>query len=1066
MKVIRIASIVLVAGLVCAVLLVCAALYSPFQTWAVRRVLSSRADARGSVESFAAVPGKVSILGLRLERNGIVLTLPSVEADLPIVRAKLWHRVAIRRLVARGWVLDLTKAPAGAAAGNAARVLNPAEAARGPLAGAEGAGPAPQADPAGLPSRAEQAAMAFRGIFADLRLPFDLSLDDVELEGDVMMRNPNAGASAPLTVHVIFYGGGLATGREGRFTFNATAARAASADEPVNAMTVSGTLGATMDTPRSFTRAAVHIRAAARGLKLPNGVRLSADFSGSKGPFGETYALSLTGETKELATMAAGFSSNTGKVSGTWKLDIRDDDLEPFAFGRPLPLFDLVGSGRFDSDASLYQTQVSGSLNATADRLAAVGPEFSAIGAVKLAADFDITRRGSLYRFDHLRAALSGAQPVLTIQGLQAFAFNAGTGELQVADATRDLVGVTLQGVPLDWARPFLPGVELAGSPVRGEIVALAGGGGLALRTRSPLEFAWLSVARNGRPLVSDIELQLEFAMDYTPQGWQIEVSRCAGVGPATGGGVQVGGPPDLRPFLFTLSGKCGRLAGAKQPIKLAGRLDAQLPAILAQPGIASMLRPGADSALASGKLACDFSANLAEQRMVETRLSVSNLVLVGPIGAGVAGADAGQEGLVPVADITSNARFDIGADGRAAVTMPLLFQKGGVKSDATLTGTVFLDRGTVVVEGDVASANIACDQLAPLVALFGTGKAAPAGAQGNSQAAIAPKHEPAPDAAPAWAGFGGQLKVSLARLEHADTILSGVSGTLRAEASSLQVDGFRVGFADGGEARVNGSLTFAPRTARPYSLRADLAIDDLNAAEVFRTVNSDSPPTVEGKFDLAAHVLGDGASLADLANRIRGDCQATSKGGTFRMLSPGFAAKAESVGKIEAAVAYLGSLPGAITGRKDNGDMSSLAQAVNSFAKMLRPIQYDQLSVVLSRGESLDTVLSEFTLIAPEIRLSGGGRLSNQEGLSILAQPISMDFKLRARGHEAALLKYLGALDPKQPDDLGYLPCTLPIHIAGTLAKPDQSQFDAALSKLAVEKGGAGELLNKLLGK
>src|ERR1039458_2190196 len=229
MKVIRIASIVLVAGLVCAVLLVCAALYSPFQTWAVRRVLSSRADARGSVESFAAVPGKVSILGLRLERNGIVLTLPSVEADVPIVRAKLWHRVAIRRLVARGWVLDLTKAPAGAAAGNAAMVLNPAEAARGPLAGAEGAGPAPQADPAGLPSRAGHAAMAFRGIFADLRLPFDLSLDDVELEGDVMMRNPNAGASAPLTVHVIFYGGGLATGREGRFTFNATAARAASA---------------------------------------------------------------------------------------------------------------------------------------------------------------------------------------------------------------------------------------------------------------------------------------------------------------------------------------------------------------------------------------------------------------------------------------------------------------------------------------------------------------------------------------------------------------------------------------------------------------------------------------------------------------------------------------------------------------------------------------------------------------------------------------------------------------------------------------------------------------------
>jgi hypothetical protein len=104
--------------------------------------------------------------------------------------------------------------------------------------------------------------------------------------------------------------------------------------------------------------------------------------------------------------------------------------------------------------------------------------------------------------------------------------------------------------------------------------------------------------------------------------------------------------------------------------------------------------------------------------------------------------------------------------------------------------------------------------------------------------------------------------------------------------------------------------------------------------------------------------------------------------------------------------------------------------------------------------------------LIAPETRIGGSGRLTHRDGLSLLAQPLSMDFRLRAQGHEAELLKYLGALDPKNPDDLGYLPCTIPIHIGGTLAKPDQAQFDAVLAKLAVERSGAGELLDKLLGK
>ena len=733
-KVVRVVSILLVIGVACAVFLASLSTYSGFQTWAVRRALSHHPGLGASVGSVAAESGAVRIRALRLERNGAVLDIPSLDSDLPVVQAVLWRRVAIQRLVAKGWVLDLTKADR--AAGGAA------------VAGAAGAGAA-----------AAQAAMAFHGIFANVALPFDLSAEDVELEGDVIVPRPQSAAAAPLSVHVVFSGGGLAAGKSGHFTFSASAA---SAGQPVKSIAVSGTLDAAMGTARTFTRAAARVRASAKGPKFPDGVSLSADLAASRVPSGESYTLALTGETKALASVAAEYSRGTGRVSGTWKLDVRDDDLGPFAFGRPLPLFDLEGSGHFDSDASLAQAQVSGSLDATVDRLAAVRPEFSAIGAVKLTADFDLTRRGALYRVDHLRAALSGAQPVLTVQCLQAFAFNAGSGELQVADAARDLVGVTLQGLPLEWAQPFLPGVEMSGRPVHGELVAIAGGGGLALRTRTPLEFAGLSIARNGRPLASGVEMQLEFAADYTPGGWQVEVSRCGATGPAPGSSPHSEGQPDLRSFLFTVSGKCGQLAGLNQPIKLAGRLDAGLPVLLAQPGIASMFRPGAGSALASGKLACDFSANLDERRSVEMKLALSNLVLGGPVETGSAESEEGWEGPVPLADMTSNARFDIGADGRVAVSLPVVLQKDGLRSDAALTGVVFMEGREVMVEGALASTRIAVEDFTPLIAAFGPGEPGAAAAQ----EAAGPQGERLPAAAPPWAGLGGQLKVALGRVE------------------------------------------------------------------------------------------------------------------------------------------------------------------------------------------------------------------------------------------------------------------------------------------------------------
>ena len=93
-----------------------------------------------------------------------------------------------------------------------------------------------------------------------------------------------------------------------------------------------------------------------------------------------------------------------------------------------------------------------------------------------------------------------------------------------------------------------------------------------------------------------------------------------------------------------------------------------------------------------------------------------------------------------------------------------------------------------------------------------------------------------------------------------------------------------------------------------------------------------------------------------------------------------------------------------------------------------------------------------------------GSGRAVHVAGRPLLEETLAMDFKLRARGHHGDVLKYLGVLETTT-DELGYAACTLPVKVGGTIGQPDTSELNRALAALALEKSGATDLLNKLLG-
>jgi hypothetical protein len=1005
MKPLRILLLVLAA---CGVLLAglgCLVLSSRFQTWAARRILAARPQWRASLGTLSAGPGEIDVTDLRLVRGGAALTLPSLRVELPVLTAGLGHGILVRRLVASGWTLDLSELRL-----------------RGRWAQAPARRSARPSVPSLLPSAyaaeppAATALEVFEGLFHRLRLPIDFQVDALDLQGDVIL--PPAPGAPPARVHVSLSGGGLAAGREGVFTFSIHAS--APGDGPVSTVTGEGTLAAAMDTPRTFSRLAVVLAASATGENIPTGAKLTANLVAARAPAGESYDLALAGENKQLVAVQAVLADATHALAGTWRLDVGDDDLAPFALGRPLPIFTAAGSGRFDTDETLARLHASGRLNATADQLGVLRPGLEAVGAVKLAAAFDVAHRDGELRVDRLSLALSGAEPIATVNALQAFMFNVHTGELKVADPAGDLLGIAMAKVPAAWAQPFLRALVVAGGDLRGDLRVSARAGGLGLRSTAPLTVTGLTVTRAGQPLLAGVDTSLVLSADYAPQGWVLEIKPCT----ARRDGAR----------LLTFEMNVGRLAGADQPIKAAGRIDADLAAL-------AQATAGPGRALTRGIFTGDFTAILGDQRSYQAKFKISGLAAgAAPLAAAAWPAIAGE------------IRVDVAADGKSTLVAPLTFTGAERKSDLTLAGTLVPAGAGWVIDGRLTSNLIFAEDLELVAGAFAlAGDGVPAPAAGG---------------APFWAGLDGRVILGLKRLQLAQTAWGDVQGNMRLAPTALELENLQAALATGGNATLAGTLFFAAGPS-PYTFKAGLTVTDFDYGAFARALQPGHLPAVEGKFKIAGQISGGGRSLARLADGVQGDFQLSSKGGLFRALQADVAdSLKQSPALISQAIDSVGSFFGVKADKTDEAKriLDKQGKLVVALAERLREVPYDQINVVAHRGADLDIRCTEFALIAPELRVSGAGRIAYLPNLRIADQPLTFAGELGARGKLAEALNSVGLLG-EQKDDLGYTKMTEPFNLGGTLNALDETQWEETLVKSALHKA-TGSLLDKLLGK
>ncbi|MBI2516977.1 MAG: hypothetical protein HYV95_08680 [Opitutae bacterium] len=596
-------------------------------------------------------------------------------------------------------------------------------------------------------------------------------------------------------------------------------------------------------------------------------------------------------------------------------------------------------------------------------------------------------------------------QPLASVALVRPFALDPATLQADTGADDVELARLTLGRLPLAPLLRAAPGFTVGGALARGEFVLAAQGDKLLLRAKSPLTLADVSVRQLNRPLLDKIAVQASPVIEIVRRSvarvasGEVTLRDSGGAAFATLSGE------------FTHTGETGLRAG------LTFNFD--LPAFATQPVLART-----DALLAgraSGEVRAAFDSGATQ---VEARATLNGLV-----------AREGNQTL-PVANLSLRAVAT--PDGRVSVQAPILLDRAGQRSDLNFSIETARQGAGFSFDGRLTGEHVDLGDALLLFAAAG----APLGSEGpESSAAQARALSPPPaDEKPFWTGVTGQLALDLKSVTRGqDWTMSGLSGRLTVEPEGVRLPKLEADFGEKSRFVAKGGIAFAPGPD-PYHLTGDFSLTEFDAGKFFKALDPARAPTVEGVFSVAGRLEGKGLTLDDTLDRTRGQFQLTSRQGVFRGLK-------RSTDKLSVAskAVEFGAALGSIfkTGRVKEAveKVAGNAYYVDQLAQALGEFNYDHFSLKLVRDESLDVELQDISLVSPEIRLNGSGRVTHEAGKPLLEQPLNVSLTLAGRGKIEQLVGRLHELDGTR-DELDYARAKNPVVLGGTLAKPDPTPF------------------------
>ena len=984
MKTLRLISIWIGLAAALLVVLVLTAIAPPVQTWAAELALNHKPGVQASLGSLAAGFGRIDVEQAHIEVNGVVLTVPLLQAQVPLTTALLRRKVSIGGLVAKGWKLDLSRAH-----NFSAKAM--------PDDGQNGAG-AVLTDQEGVSAR--RAAFLLLGGLTSLKLPFELSLDDVELEGDVLLPGPPG--KAPVQIHVTLVGGGLAAGHEGTFTFD-TAAQGA--DSPSGSAFSHGKLVVVMKTPSSVDAVRIETDLTVSGESMPKTLAMSVAVSAIRSEGGGTYTLKMSRGGRRLATFTAKSKRSTSSLEGTWKVELSESDLAPFSPFDSLPAIAAVGEGSFEADEGLAHVHALGRLRSTAGNLAFIAPVLGRIGKTTLDANFDVTRTGPLLHVDHLSLSLATTQSEILVKSKQVFDFNAGTGALAVSLPDSDFIEGSLRGFPLEWLSSPTSRFRFTAGEAKAQFVVRAHDGGFALRLKDALRASGVSLSGPGMPEGHRLDLKLALLADYNPKGWQVTLDPSS---------VDAEGL-----HLASIDARASQVSGSGQPILISGNVKVDLDALTAQPG-----SPSAD--MPPGQLAsCEFTGQITDAAEMDCKVSVASHD--------------------PNRSISAKVHVNLDSEGDFSFEGPVHFNSGKTVSEISTEGSGALAQSGGQIDLKLTTEDAGLGDLCQLAGALA--------AAGGSHPAQSPKAHPVPF----WGDWIGPVAFSAKRLRTADGDLEGVGATFNLDHGQMRIETGRIWLLNHNLGKFEGSVAFDANRPLPYVLKGTGSVEDVDAAALFGAPAVGQPAAVEGHFSIVAALVGEGSGPEDLTRSARTEFRLKSSSGILRVLKTSVSESIpEASTPVTDTLGSVGSAVGMVFGikksfdRVDKNSVSPAADAVINFTYAISEIGFDRFSITADGGYERALRLTEIAIDCPEERLRGSGVIESTKGLPLFKRPLSVDLELSAKGQPADLLKKAGLLSPRKDAD-GFTAMMQHFQLGGALGQLDASSWHALLVKAVI---------------
>ncbi len=966
------------AALIALAALFAAALFIPsVQTDIAQRKLDEHPGLHASLSSLSAGVGQLEARDLNLDVGGAGLIVPSLQAQLPVVRAYWEHTLSIRRLVAKGWTLDLGS-PLQRKGSLATMAAHPPPAS--PLATVQ------------KNSAPAIVAIVFHQLLTGWELPPDVSIDAVELEGDILLPSPPH--TDPIAVHVIVTGGGIGPGRDGHFDLTTTFPLISDAGFLIAMITTHGQLALTTTSARRPSRIELTSYISAKGRALPADLSFAVALSAADQTHGETYDLSLKRADRRVAALTVRCPTATGPIAGTWTIDARDSDLATFFPPSAVPTLATTGTGAFETDDTFARLRVTGQLNTTGRGLAS---PFDRVGTVTLHTDFDLTHSAASLRVDRLGAKLSGAEPIATLQSLQAFTIDETTGALRPAAPAADWLGGSLTGLPLAWIFNPTRGFAPAGGAMSGEFFVRADAGKFFVRSKSPLTARGFALQNGPAVVARDLDLSLTLVAEFSSGAWQAAAS------PLT---IDHAGRR-----VATVDAKATRAAGDDQPIKITGTWQADLTAWPALNGVGR-------------SAAGDFSLQAGAWLTADTTFTAT-------------GRDAAH---------TVAAKLHVSADtnGRLTFLAPLTITVGKGKSEVTAEGSWARPssggHALVTLNGD----QVTLEHLAVLAAPFAS-ITQPASAR---------------DLTPFWGNAVERVSFDFSQLLALGHAFTDVGGTLFLNGSALRLEGGRGVFHKDRHVRVEGAITFDAGADVPYAATAKATVDELDAALLLGPTPRGREPLLRGRFAVDTTLTGNGKNLADLTHHAREEFRLTSKNGSTNLLQTSVAnSLTEAPTPVKDALGTVGSVFGTLLKTKSNilqsdkNPLSKNTEAVLNFTYATAEFRYDQFTLTAVRDADGLIRLSDLAITATNERVTGSGQIASAASIPLGQRPLSLTLQLGLRGPPAKFLVDAGLL-PAAKDSADYTPLVQPLTFGGTLADLDRHEWhDLLVTAAAPQK-------------